>query len=87
MSFNGKEYFAGYQFDAMCQPLPIIQDVLEALGPVDDRWKIAAWFDFPNGWIAGRGDHQREPVVPRQALDRRDEVIDAACHMQEGYAA
>lgn len=87
VSFNGKEYFAGYQFDAMCQPLPVIRDILEALGPVDDWWKIAAWFDFPNGWIAGRGNHQREPVVPRQALDRGDEVIDAACHMQGGYTA
>ncbi|MDO5947133.1 hypothetical protein [Burkholderia cepacia] len=87
VTFNGKEYFAGYQFDAMCQPLPVIKDILEALGPVEDAWKIAAWFHFPNGWIAGRGVHEAEPVAPRDALDRRDDVVEAAHHLHGEYVA
>jgi hypothetical protein len=87
VTFNGKEYFAGYQFDAMSQPLPIIRDILEALGPVEDSWKIAAWFHFPNGWIAGRDDQQADPIAPKDALDRRDAVVPAAHRMLGGYVA
>lgn len=75
---GGKEYFAGYQFDDMCQPLPVIKDILAALGPVADSWKIAAWFHFPNGWISGTGKHEGEPVSPMDVLDRGEAVIDAA---------
>ncbi|MFP3567461.1 hypothetical protein [Paraburkholderia sp. SIMBA_030] len=70
VTFGGKEYFAGYQFDAMCQPLPVVRDILAALGPLDDSWKIAAWFHFPNGWIASRSDHQGEPVAPNVSVQR-----------------
>lgn len=88
VAFNGKEYFAGYQFDAMCQPLPVVKDVLEALGPVADSWKIAAWFHFPNGWIGGVDDREGEPVAPRDALDRHDVVVGAAArHTRHGYVA
>ncbi len=87
VTVNGKEYFAGYQFDALFQPLPVIREILEALGPVADSWKIAAWFHFPNGWIIGRGQHAGEPISPRDALDRRNEVIEAARHIYGGYVA
>jgi hypothetical protein len=88
VAFNGKEYYAGYQFDAMFQPLPVIKDILESLGPVADSWKIAAWFHFPSGWIAGTGDHEGEPVAPRDALDRHDAVVDAAARRaSHGYVA
>jgi len=85
VTFQGNEYFAGYQFDAICQPLPVIKDILEALGPVEDSWKIAAWFHFPNGWIAGHGDRQDDAMAPRDALDRCCEVIDAARHTNDEY--
>ncbi|CAB3803503.1 hypothetical protein [Paraburkholderia caffeinilytica] len=87
VSIGGKEYFAGYQFDAMCQPLPVIKDILAALGPVADSWKIAAWFHFQNGWISGTGEHEGEPVSPVDALDRREAVINAARHMHGTYVA
>lgn len=75
---DGKEYFASYQFDSMCQPLPVIKEILDALGPVADSWKIAAWFCFENGWISGTGKHEGEPVSPMDALNRRDAVVNAA---------
>ncbi|KVU36789.1 hypothetical protein WK66_29270 [Burkholderia ubonensis] len=87
VTFEGNEYFAGYQFDAMCQPLPVVRDILAILGPVADSWRIAAWFHFPNGWIAGHGDRQGDAVAPRDALDRRREVIEAARHTNDDYVA
>jgi hypothetical protein len=82
---GGEEYFAGYQFDAMCQPLPVIKQILDVLGPAADSWKIAAWFHFPNGWITGAGDG--EPVSPMDALDRREAVVDAARQVRGTYIA
>ncbi|NTY38078.1 hypothetical protein [Burkholderia diffusa] len=87
VSIDGTDYFAGYQFDSMSQPLPIIKDILDALGPIADSWKIAAWFHFPNGWIAGTGDHEDQPVAPMDALDHRESVINAAKHLHETYIA
>lgn len=89
VSVAGKEYFAGYQFDAMGQPLPIIREILDELGPVADSWKIAAWFHFPNGWIAeaDRGDTAARPIAPKDALDRPTEVLAAAAKMHGSYVA
>ncbi|MBN3816744.1 hypothetical protein G3N57_09045 [Paraburkholderia sp. Se-20369] len=87
VSIGGKEYFAGYQFDAMCQPLPVIKEILGTLGPVADSWKIAAWFHFENGWISGTGEHEGEPVSPRDALDRREAIINAAKQIPGTYIA
>ncbi len=84
---GGKEYFAGYQFDAMCQPLPVIKEILDALGPVADSWKIAAWFHFPNGWITGTREHKGESVSPMDALDWCEAVVDAAKHVRGTYSA
>ena len=85
--FGGEEYFAGYQFDAIGQPLPVIKDILNALGPVDDPWRIAAWFHFPNGWLSGTGAHEGEPVSPMDALDRRDALLIATRHIRGTYLA
>ncbi|MEX3856479.1 hypothetical protein AB3X94_20870 [Paraburkholderia sp. BR10923] len=71
----GRAYFAAYEFDTTCQPLPLIRDILKELGPVADSWKTAAWFHFPNGWIS---DEQMQAVAPKDALDRPQEVIAAA---------
>ncbi|MET3551278.1 MULTISPECIES: hypothetical protein [Burkholderia] len=87
VTFGGKEYFPGYQFDAMCQPLPVIKAILEALRPVSDTWQIAAWFHFPNGWIAGTGEREGQPVAPLDALDRRDDIVDAARRLHGEYVA
>jgi hypothetical protein len=87
VNIGGKEYFAGYQFDALYQPLPIIKDMLKAFGPVADSWKIAAWFHFPNGWIAETGPNGPTPLAPKDALDRRDEVLNALARRQGSYVA
>jgi hypothetical protein len=89
VNLGGKEYFARYQFDALYQPLPIIKEILKAFGPVADAWKIAAWFHFPNGWIAEPGADGDSPraVAPKDALDRRDDVLDALREGRGSYSA
>jgi hypothetical protein len=89
VSLSGKEYFARYQFDALYQPLPIIKEILKAFGPVADSWKIAAWFHFPNGWIVepGSNGNSPRPVAPKDALDRRNDVLDALREGRGSYSA
>lgn len=84
LSRGGREYFARYQFDAMYEPLPVIREVLRAWGSVSDPWALAAWFHYPNGWIV---DHNGEPVAPRDALHRPDEVVEAARRHSDSYVA
>jgi hypothetical protein len=86
VTFDGREYFARYQFDEMYQPLPIIQDILQVTGEVADTWKIAAWFHYPTGWIADPVDGAKA-VAPKDALDRRDDVLAAARRNRESYEA
>jgi hypothetical protein len=87
VNYGGKEYFARYQFDALYQPLPIIKDILKAFGAVADPWVLAAWFHFPNGWIAKSGSAANESVAPKHALDQRDAVLNAATQRQASYVA
>jgi hypothetical protein len=82
VTLGGRDYFARYEFDGFGEPLPVVKEVLDALGRLGDGWKIAAWFDFGNGWIAGSGG---QAVAPKDALDRRDEVVNAARRMGGGY--
>jgi hypothetical protein len=81
---GGREYFARYQFDAMYEPLPVVRDVLEAFGHVADPWVLAAWFHYPNGWIVGADG---VPAAPKDALDRRDDVVRAALKRRTSYVA
>lgn len=78
---RGKELFPAYQFDeATHEPLPVIREILEALGPVSDPWVVAAWFHYPNGWITRPRDHGKrfEPIAPMHALHTHDTVLAAA---------
>jgi len=87
VSHGGREYFPRYEFDEAFQPLPVIRDVLKAFGEVADTWKIAAWFNFPNGWISKPGTGGQEPMAPKDALDQRDALLRAAAARQGSYVA
>jgi hypothetical protein len=89
VSFGGKEYFPRYEFDAAYQPLPLIRELLAAFGAVADTWKIASWFHYPNGWIAQPGPKGKgvEPVAPKDALDRRDDLMKALAKRKGSYVA
>lgn len=85
--YDGKEYFPRYQFDAMYQPLPIIRDILKAFGKCPDNWSLAAWFHFPNGWIAKEVGNEAVPIAPKEALGRSTDVINAARNQTSTYFA
>lgn len=87
VTYNGKEYFARYQFDALYQPLPVIRKVLEAFGEVADPWVLAAWFHYPNGWLATASGKAAAPASPREALDRSDAVVAAAARRHGTFVA
>jgi len=87
VNYGGRDYFPRYQFDAMYQPLPIIKEILAAVGEVADPWLLAAWFHFPNGWIVRRDATGTVAVAPRDALDRRDAVLAAAARRPSSYVA
>lgn len=87
VSHGGKEYFARYQFDAVYQPLAVIKDVLAAFGEAADPWEIASWFHFPNGWIAAEHGDGGEAVAPKEALDRRADVLHAVACRKGSYVA
>jgi len=80
--YQGREYFPAYQFDDAHQPLPIIKDILKALGPETDPLVVAAWFHYPNGWITRpSADGKTEvPVAPKDALEMPDLVVEAAAN-------
>lgn len=84
VGIGGREYFPAYQFDAMNEPLPVIREVLEAYGDVADPWVLAGWFHYPNGWIS---DAHGAPAAPKDALDRRTAVVNAARHRHSSYVA
>jgi hypothetical protein len=87
VNYDGQEYFARYQFDEAYQPLPVIQDVLRVFGDVVDTWEIAAWFNFPNGWISKPGTSGQEPQAPKDALDQRDALLRAVTARKGSYVA
>lgn len=80
---EGVERFPGYQFIRVAehwQPRPSIRTVLEALGPVDHRWFLAAWFLGANEWLVERDDDNARHLSPEEALERGldDQVAQAA---------
>lgn len=83
-----QEFFPAYQFDKAWQPLPVINQILGRLGESTDGWNIAAWFHFPNGWLSYR-DKKGEvvSVAPKDALDRVEDVVEAAKKNQATYIA
>jgi hypothetical protein len=86
-SYDGKKYFPRYQFDAMYRPLPVIRDVLKAYGQCSDPWSLAAWFYFPNAWIATNVGDESVAVAPRNALGRLGDVVNAARNQTNTYIA
>jgi hypothetical protein len=61
--------------------------VIAAFGPVADTWTLAAWFHFPNSWLAQRVDGKRVPRSPKDALDDAEAIIHAAKMRLESYVA
>ena len=89
VNHGGRELFARYQFDAGGQPLPVVKDILAAYGEVADLWALAAWFHFPNAWLARprRAGGADEPLAPKDLLDDGAAVVHAASQRLRSYVA
>ena len=87
VTFGGKEYFPRYEFDALYQPLPLMRDILARFGTVADTWKIAAWFHYPNGWIVEAGPDGTRAIAPKDALNRRDDLLMALEQRKGSYVS
>jgi hypothetical protein len=87
VTFGGKEYYPRYEFDAAYQPLPLMKELLAAFGTVADTWKIAAWFHYPNGRIVESGPEGVKAIAPKEALDRRDDLLKALKMRTGSYVA
>lgn len=87
VNHGGRELFPAYQFDGALQPRPIIKEILAQLGD-EDCWSVAAWFHFPNGWLSYRDTSGAVvTVAPEDALDRADDVVEAARKNRATYVA
>jgi hypothetical protein len=82
-----REFFAAWQFGDDLKPLPIVAKVLEALGPIADPWKIAAWFHFPNPRLANKVGSRMVNRAPKDCLDEGARLIEAARQRQASFVA
>jgi hypothetical protein len=64
-----------------------MQHILVAFGAVENTWKIAAWFHYRNGWIVEAGAEDVEAVAPKDALDRRGDLMKALDKRKGSYVA
>src|SRR3954447_404450 len=51
---DGVQRFPGFQFGGNGRPLPVIADVLAAVGDRLTGWELALWFTGGNGWLGGK---------------------------------
>lgn len=58
ISWNGKDWYPRYAFDAVLQPRPIIAEIIKIFGSEADPWRIAAWFESSNAWLDDQKPHQ-----------------------------
>lgn len=71
---DGSQRFPGFQFGANGKPLPVVAQVLAAVGDRLSGWELALWFTGSNGWLGG--------MRPVDVLDSDPElVVEAAGHL------
>lgn len=57
---HNRDYYPAFQFDATTrQPLPVIAEVLRAIGKRLAGWELALWFATENGWL----ENDEKPVA------------------------
>jgi hypothetical protein len=84
---GGEDYYPSYQFDSRYQPLPVIREILDAMRDVADIWKIAAWFQYANAWVIVTGPDGVTPIAPKDALNRREDLLNAIRKRAGSYVA
>jgi hypothetical protein len=77
---EGAQRFPGFQFDENGKPLPVIADVLAAVGDRLTGWELALWFTSSNDWLG--------ELRPVDVLDSDPErVVEAAARLADEILA
>ena len=77
---EGSQRFPGLQFDENGRPLPVIADVLAAVGDRLTGWELALWFTSSNDWLG--------ELRPVDVLDSDPElVVEAAARLADEILA
>jgi hypothetical protein len=79
VTHHGTTYYPAFQFDAQGRPLPVIAEVIRALGGEEGgEWQLALWFLGNTGWLDGRRPVDllaSEPAEVAQAAQREAEGL------------
>jgi hypothetical protein len=65
---DGAQRFPGFQFGDSGRPLPVIAEVLEAVGGRLTGWELALWFTSSSDWLGGE-------LRPVDVLDSDPELV------------
>jgi len=84
VSYERQGHIARYQLDSDFKPWPVVAEVIRGFGPDADPWSLAAWFSYPNGWIAAEGG---QPLPPSRAVDCPYAVRSALAKRGVSYVA
>lgn len=89
VTYRKREMYPRYQFGAG-EPLSIVAEVLKGFagqyGEID-RWKVAAWMHYPNGYITAETPVGKRSIAPKDALDRPVDIRAALRHRTGTYVA
>lgn len=89
VTYRKRDLYFRYQFNAG-QPVPIVAEILKHFagqyGEID-RWKLAAWLHYPNGYITADSTVGRKSVAPKEALDQPDDIRRALHNRTGTYVA
>lgn len=71
LPYQGQDRFPRYGLDEAFRPVPGLEPVLKALGPISP-WRIAAWFESTNSWLSSQRPRERldsDPVGVLRAAE------------------
>ena len=76
---QGQDRFPRYALDEAYRPLPVVEAVLQALGAISP-WRIAAWFESTNAWLANRRPRERVAHEPEGVLEAAQRYRSSGTH-------
>jgi hypothetical protein len=67
LPYHGQDRFPRYGLDEAFRPLPSLESILKALGPISP-WRVAVWFESTNAWLGNRRPRERLDTDPESVL-------------------
>jgi hypothetical protein len=79
LPYQGQDRFPGYALDEAYRPLPVIEAALKALGAISP-WRVAAWFESTNAWLANRRPRECVALDPEAVLQAASQYRSSGMH-------